>query len=258
VATKGTKVAARNGQAAVRKTPAKRLRELPRLINEAHGRFESLAKRSLGYARKVGALLNEAKRGVDHGEWTGWLNEHVEFSVRTAQIYMQIDDQWNKTFGGPNAQNSALSTEGMTEGMAISIADAVSRIRVTKVREKYDWADAAGGEPGDGPKVPIPPLGEEERSGSFPASVGVVGQAEAAEHQERLRAEEAKLSKEQREAKEAAFDLDYEKARIRAVLGSVYVDWPPSRQKHFFRTVRAVVKEMEAEDRERRRSAPRA
>lgn len=39
---------------------------------------------------KIGKHLIEAKKLVQHGEWSKWLEEHIGFTQRTAQNYMKL------------------------------------------------------------------------------------------------------------------------------------------------------------------------
>lgn len=41
-------------------------------------------------AEQIGALLIEAKKKIDHGEWLNWLLENVTFGERTARNYMRV------------------------------------------------------------------------------------------------------------------------------------------------------------------------
>jgi hypothetical protein len=218
-------------------------------INQAHAWAEAGdRKRLLGYFNSGRYLILAKKRYGGHGKWLPWLKAKVHFPERTARRYM--------TFAKSVFAKSATVADLISDPDGADLSpDDLDRLEELWQRAKHgDKEDDAGADAANGPKVPIPPLDEEERPEPFPAPVGSMDPAEAAEHEERLRAEEAKLAEEQRATKEAAFDLDHEKDRIRASLGSIYVKWPRSRQKRFLPTVHAVVKAMEAEDRERRRS----
>jgi DUF3102 family protein len=50
--------------------------------------------------RRAGELLNEAKAGVSHGEWTAWLVEHFDLSSRTATRYMRLAGQAEEVENG--------------------------------------------------------------------------------------------------------------------------------------------------------------
>ncbi|WP_299146742.1 DUF3102 domain-containing protein [uncultured Comamonas sp.] len=51
---------------------------------------ENHAKKALEYALEIGALLNEAKPLVKHGDWDKWLTEHCNLAARTARAYMKL------------------------------------------------------------------------------------------------------------------------------------------------------------------------
>ena len=51
---------------------------------------ETHAKKALHYALEIGALLNEAKPQLKHGEWLDWLQAHCDLAPRTASAYMRL------------------------------------------------------------------------------------------------------------------------------------------------------------------------
>ena len=51
---------------------------------------ENHAKKALEYALEIGALLNEAKPLLKHGDWEPWLTEHCNLASRTARAYMKL------------------------------------------------------------------------------------------------------------------------------------------------------------------------
>lgn len=59
-------------------------------INRLHEEFQSLATDAADRAIRIGALLYDMKRSLEHGNWLPWLHTHVAFSERTAQNYMRI------------------------------------------------------------------------------------------------------------------------------------------------------------------------
>ena len=67
--------------------------ELPRLaekIKVATKSAEASARTAMECALEAGALLIEAKKLVQHGEWEIWLANNCEVAVRTAQAYMRL------------------------------------------------------------------------------------------------------------------------------------------------------------------------
>jgi hypothetical protein len=217
-------------------TSAKRLKELPGLIMEAHDRFEALARNALEHARQAGALLLEAKEDVGHGNFLKWLDDHVPLRKRTVERYMRVAQKWDEIVAKSNA--SSVTHLSMVEALEL-----ISTPR-----------PAAGDEPGNGPKMVVPVLVENEPAEPRQVWIETTGPAETDEQWKRSLAEQAEALDRQRADREAAFDLAAEKDRIRAALGGVLVSWPSSRWKKFFVTVRKVVEEME----EARRRPPKA
>jgi len=54
-----------------------------RAVGKAHGKM-------LQHALEAGKLLADAKDKLDYGQWGPWCSEHLEYSARTAQVYMQL------------------------------------------------------------------------------------------------------------------------------------------------------------------------
>lgn len=49
----------------------------------------------LEHARRAGALLNQAKAAVPHGQWLPWLAANCpDISLRVAQMYMRVAARW--------------------------------------------------------------------------------------------------------------------------------------------------------------------
>lgn len=44
---------------------------------------------------EIGKRLNEAKSQLQHGEWTEWLKEKVEFSEASAQRFMRLAKEYS-------------------------------------------------------------------------------------------------------------------------------------------------------------------
>lgn len=63
-------------------------------INSEHRLVVDAVHTALDHAVEAGRLLNEAKLAEGHGGWTAWLEQNVEFSVRTAQGYMRVAERW--------------------------------------------------------------------------------------------------------------------------------------------------------------------
>jgi len=99
VRTRGERYRARQGRWLMA-APARLVESLPTLaeqINAEHQKWEAAARDALGHALKVGELLIEAKAQVTHGEWGAWVDENCAFSQRTAQLYMQVAREIEKS-----------------------------------------------------------------------------------------------------------------------------------------------------------------
>ena len=75
---------------AVVKPNATKLERIAAEINEAHAKCERALWDSVQGAIRAGELLEEAKAGIEHGDWGAWVAEHCQFSLRTAQGYMRV------------------------------------------------------------------------------------------------------------------------------------------------------------------------
>ena len=58
----------------------------------------------------IGQRLIEAKAMLQHGEWTAWLAEQVEFSERAAQRFMRLAREWSN----PTALSDLGATKALT------------------------------------------------------------------------------------------------------------------------------------------------
>src|ERR1700686_1089877 len=59
-------------------------------INRLHGELQSLATDVFDQATRIGELLCDMKRSLEHGKWLSWLHCNVSFSERTARNYMRV------------------------------------------------------------------------------------------------------------------------------------------------------------------------
>ena len=59
-------------------------------IIEMHSQIMRRARLSLEDAIKIGELLSEEKRKLQHGEWGNWINENLPFTASTAATYMRL------------------------------------------------------------------------------------------------------------------------------------------------------------------------
>lgn len=72
-----------------------------------------------GAILSIGQCLQEAKAMLDHGEWTSWLAERVEFSERTAQRFMRLAKEWTNP--------TALSDLGASKALSLLAIPAEER-----------------------------------------------------------------------------------------------------------------------------------
>lgn len=66
------------------------LAPLAKKINDATNSAEASVRTSMDRALEAGALLTEAKKLVQHGEWENWLTANCDVAPRTAQAYMRL------------------------------------------------------------------------------------------------------------------------------------------------------------------------
>ena len=74
-------------------------------INQEHMEARKCLGDAVIHAIEAGRLLEEVKSGLAHGEWLPWLAANVDFSARTAQVYLRMHDRREEL---PNAQRVAL------------------------------------------------------------------------------------------------------------------------------------------------------
>lgn len=65
-------------------------REKVRLLNDLHRQIEDHQGQAQQLAIEAGRVLLAIKVSLAHGEFTAWVEEHFEGSLRTAQTYMQL------------------------------------------------------------------------------------------------------------------------------------------------------------------------
>ncbi len=89
-------------------------------------------------AVEIGRRLVEAKAAVGHGNWGGWLQEHVDYSERTAQnlirIFKEYGDDQMQLFGRENPK--ALADLTYTQAVALlGIKDADERAEFVETHD---------------------------------------------------------------------------------------------------------------------------
>ena len=71
-------------------TTSDSLVDLAARIRSEHDKVCHSVRASVDHALRVGSLLLEAKKLVDHGGWIEWVERHCNLSERSAQAYMRI------------------------------------------------------------------------------------------------------------------------------------------------------------------------
>src|SRR5581483_6032632 len=64
--------------------------ELVSSINQAHQAVVDALEKGLVHALKAGEYLSQAKKLVGHGKGAEWVENHCEFSYRTARSYLRV------------------------------------------------------------------------------------------------------------------------------------------------------------------------
>ncbi len=110
-------------------TPA--LADLASQINAEHKACHFAMRESIKHAVRAGELLIEAKVGLPHGEWAGWIDAHCEFSDRTARAYMRIAKELPKL---DEEKRQRVADLPLREAL-VSIADPVAKDRKADAAE---------------------------------------------------------------------------------------------------------------------------
>jgi hypothetical protein len=82
--------------------------ELANFINAGHREVQRFVHSTLLKARDVGQALAEAKQLIGHGDYTKWVEENCEFSVRTARDYLKVFNNWAQLQNGSSAADMSL------------------------------------------------------------------------------------------------------------------------------------------------------
>jgi hypothetical protein len=91
---------------------------LAKRINEEHRRCEGAVNTALKHAMNAGDLLLEAKLGAPHGTWQGWLEDHFDGSVRTAQAYMRVASRRDEVEAAKTQSSAPLSLDGALKALS--------------------------------------------------------------------------------------------------------------------------------------------
>jgi hypothetical protein len=99
-------------------TELQHLDGLAKRINEEHRRCEGAVNAALEHAMNAGDLLLEAKGKAPHGTWQGWLAEHFDGSVRTAQAYMRVAARRGEVEAAKTQSSAPLSLDGALRALS--------------------------------------------------------------------------------------------------------------------------------------------
>ena len=91
---------------------------LAKRINEEHRRCEGAVNAALEHAMNAGDLLLEAKASAPHGSWQGWLADHFDGSVRTAQAYMRVAARRDEVEATKAQSSAPLSLDGALRALS--------------------------------------------------------------------------------------------------------------------------------------------
>jgi len=91
---------------------------LAKRINEEHRRCEGAVNAALEHAMNAGDLLLEAKGSAPHGTWQGWLEDHFDGSVRTAQAYMRVASRRGEVEAAKTQSSAPLSLDGALKALS--------------------------------------------------------------------------------------------------------------------------------------------
>jgi hypothetical protein len=95
-----------------------RLDGLAKRINEEHRRCEGAVNAALEHAMNAGDLLLEAKDKAPHGTWQGWLADHFDGSVRTAQAYMRVASRRDEVEAAKTQSSAPLSLDSALRALS--------------------------------------------------------------------------------------------------------------------------------------------
>jgi Protein of unknown function (DUF3102) len=91
---------------AVRRKPPT-LPQLARTANRQHALVRKAGTTMVESAITAGAALIAAKAQMEHGTWLAWVRENLDFSERTAQVYMRVAANPQRTADLSNASLNA-------------------------------------------------------------------------------------------------------------------------------------------------------
>jgi hypothetical protein len=129
--------AVNGAQIATQAIPAS-IAELAERINAEHRAVEDCTRNGLQHAKLAGEMLTAVKRQSGHGNWLPWLEQHFKGTVRTAQNYMRVAEQWETL----TANTKRVSYLALRDGLRLlSANDEESNEETTS---DVDEAEAGG------------------------------------------------------------------------------------------------------------------
>lgn len=99
-------------------------------IQSEHFMVETHMKYALSHAQRAGELLIRVKEALAHGSFIYWIESNCAFSIRTAQLYMNL---YNNRELISKAQDLAQLSAG-----ALTISKAVEIITEGKRKDRYE------------------------------------------------------------------------------------------------------------------------
>lgn len=136
---------------------AEKLEGLAADIRAGHRRCLDAMKGVIVQARDIGKHLIAAKKLMQHGEWTGWVESNCKFAMRMAQNYMLVArhydgvlakcrkaDEWRLTEFLAVAQELDWKRRGKAKKTAKPDLFAVPTVEVARRQKKLRHRNAAG------------------------------------------------------------------------------------------------------------------
>jgi hypothetical protein len=115
------------------------LPDLAHAIDREHEAVISAANSALDHAVRCGELLIQAKRGMAHGEWLGWLEANCTVRPRMAQAYMRLARELPKL---PEANTQRVAHLTVRDALR-TVAQNAAWIAALPESEQDDFIDLA-------------------------------------------------------------------------------------------------------------------
>jgi hypothetical protein len=115
---------------------------------ESQRQYHDSLRRAVEYIPLIGAALRQVKAKLKHGEWGNWLQTDFYASERTAQLYMQVEENW------PMVQAAGVDQQpGASLGSIRKFI--IQALKLAKRAAEYDDSENErnGPNPGDNPPL---------------------------------------------------------------------------------------------------------